>query len=263
MIQTYSGVVCANFGCRVNGVELCFGAWHAKCFHQSKEDKFPVLSLSDLEESLIDERFIEEGDKDRFKCGRDGDHLMTPFQCENCHFYNLKGRGRIKGCSPDDLLAMCIRRATLDSFWSRERSTVAANLGEIRRYAHIQGLFGLGTIAFPVRGPFGSNDTMGMEVACALLVRSLAGGRNAKHVQYETVRKLRSMYSNYVHTCPGGTGDTFMSDLGSASMVSTSITNQLWFKRFMIGCHRRMGDVWMPDAPVTKEVILCCLRLSK
>ena len=260
MMPNYSGVVCANFGCRVNGIEPCFGAWHAKCFHQAKEDKFPVLSLSDLEESLIDERFIEEGDKDRFKCGRDGDHLMTPFQCENCHFYNLKGRERIKGCSPDDLLAVCIRRATLDSFWSRERSTVASNLGEVKRYAHIQDLFGLGAIAFPTRGPFGSNDTMGMEVACAILVRSLDGGRNAKHVQYETVRKLRSMYSNYVHTCPGGTGDTFMSDLGSASMVSASITNQLWFKRFMIGCHRRMGDVWMPDAPVTKEVILCCLR---
>ena len=86
MIPSYSGVVCANFGSRTNGVELCFGAWHAKCFHQGREDKFPVLSLSDLEESLIDERFIEEGDKDRFKCGRDGDHLMTPFQCENCHF---------------------------------------------------------------------------------------------------------------------------------------------------------------------------------
>ena len=52
MIPNYSGIVCANFGCRTNGSDLCFGAWHAKCFHQGREDKFPVLSLSDLEESL-------------------------------------------------------------------------------------------------------------------------------------------------------------------------------------------------------------------
>jgi hypothetical protein len=33
--------------------------------------------------------------------------------------------------------------------------------------------------------------------------------------------------------------------------VSNSPTNSEWFRRFMRGCHRRMGDVWLPDRPIT------------
>jgi hypothetical protein len=42
-----------------------------------------------------------------------------------------------------------------------------------------------------------------------------------------------------------------MSDEGGAGMISNSPTNAEWFRRFMKGCHRRMGDVWMPDRPIT------------
>ena len=54
------------------------------------------------------------------------------------------------------------------------------------------------------------------------------------------------MYSNFVHTCAGGSGASFVSDDGTGAVISNSPTNRLFFKRFMQGCHQRMGDVWKP-----------------
>jgi hypothetical protein len=48
---------------------------------------------------------------------------------------------------------------------------------------------------------------------------------------------------------------------GAAGAVSRSPTNSEWFRRFMKGYHRRMGDVWMPDRPVTIQELTRCLEL--
>ena len=216
------------------------------------------MSANDLDDSLVDENYLEDEDKGRFQEARDGDHLMSPFQCDECHLYNMVGRRAIKGYAPDDLVLLCIRRATLDAFWSRERSTVAANLKEVRKYIDNLRLMGLETIAFPAKGPHARSDSWGMAVACGLLLRSKDKGRNAKYVQFETVRRTRSMYSNVIHTCEGGTGQSFMGGEGSLT-ASNASTNKPWFKRFMLGCHRRMGDVWLPDQPITMNIMEVCL----
>ena len=41
-----------------------------------------------VKKTLDDEGNVIEKDKDvnRLMVGRDGDHLITPFQCETCHF---------------------------------------------------------------------------------------------------------------------------------------------------------------------------------
>ena len=52
-----------------------------------------------------------------------------------------------------------------------------------------------------------------------------------------------------------------MGEEGAAGAVSSSPMNTEWFRRFMKGCHRRMGDVWMPDRPVTIQELLKCLML--
>ena len=59
----------------------CRGAWCAQCYKQHDEDNFPVLLASDLND-LIAEEELEVEEKERFKVARDGDHLMTPFQCD-------------------------------------------------------------------------------------------------------------------------------------------------------------------------------------
>ena len=221
-------------------------------------DKFPVLSANDLDDSLVDENYLEDEDKERFKEARDGDHLMSPFQCDECHLYNMIGRKAILGYAPDDLVLLCIRRANLDAFWSRERSTVASNLKEAKRYIENLKLMGLETIAFPPKGPHSRSDSWGMAVACGFLLRSKDRGRNSRHVQFETVRRTRSMYSNVAHTCEGGTGISFMGGEGSLT-ASNASTNKPWFKRFILGCHRRMGDVWLPDQPITMKIMEVCL----
>ena len=40
-----------------------------------------------------------------------------------------------------------------------------------------------------------------------------------------------------------------------------SPTNSPWFKRFMRGVHKRMGDVWIPDRALMKRELMLCLTL--
>ena len=99
----------------------------------------------------------------------------------------------------------------------------------------------------PQRGPYHKSDDWGVHLACSMVLRSLDPGRNASHIQYETVRKMRSFYSNYAHVCPEGTGVNFMSLDGGSARVSNAASNGIWFQKFMGGMHRRMGDVWLPN----------------
>mmetsp|Transcript_3766 Transcript_3766/g.5141 ORF Transcript_3766/g.5141 Transcript_3766/m.5141 type:complete len:86 (+) Transcript_3766:6431-6688(+) len=72
---------------------VCLGVWHAECYVKHDKDIFPRFSYKDLENSFIPEGEEDPGgDEGRYNRARDGDHLMTPFQCDYCHFWNLKGR---------------------------------------------------------------------------------------------------------------------------------------------------------------------------
>ena len=48
--------------------------------------------LRAVERGFIDDNLLEADDVMRFKNARDGDHMMVPFQCDICHFQNLKGQ---------------------------------------------------------------------------------------------------------------------------------------------------------------------------
>jgi hypothetical protein len=50
-------------------------------------------------------------------------------------------------------------------------------------------------------------------------------------------------------------------DDGTGASVSNSKTNQLWFKRFMLGCHHRMGEVWMPDRALSQYELGSCFEV--
>ena len=87
IIPVLCGVVCANFGFK-RGVtsNACKNAWHASCFVQHVNDSFPSMNSKLEDEDLIDEDRMEVDDEMRFREARDGDHLMTNFQCDCCHF---------------------------------------------------------------------------------------------------------------------------------------------------------------------------------
>jgi hypothetical protein len=233
---------------------VCEGAWHGSCYQQLASDPFPVLQASDLDESFLGAEVLEDDDPNRFKWAREGDHLMCPFQCDTCHFYNIQKR-RPGAKAQDNVLLMCIRRAILDSFWSRESATVESNRREGARMRSGGERLGL-DMPYPERHAFPMEDSFGMAIACQTLLRSLDGGRNAATIQFETMRKLRSHYSNFHHTLPDGTGLSTIVEGRGSSTFTGSPTYSYWFRRFMTGCHRRMGDTWIPDRAITLEEIL-------
>jgi hypothetical protein len=167
---------------------------------------------------------------------------MCPFQCDVCHFRNTQGRSPSED-HHDELFMLCIRRANLDALWSRESSTVRVNKGRFNKAIELTGMLALEK-PYGERGPFPEEDSFGMKVACLTLLRSLDRGVNANTIQYETMRGLRSQFSNFAHTVPGGAGHASIGE-GSrgGTFFSDSPKNSYWFRRFMQGCHRRMGDV--------------------
>lgn len=142
----------------------------------------------------------------RFKNVRNGDHMMVPFQCNICHFQNLKGRMPLPGCHQGNLLLLCLCRVILDSFWSRKRSTVNSNRLERLNFFCNQELLGLEHKTLPYQGPYPVEYIWGFNLACVLVMRSLDKGNYTNKIQFETIWKMRTFISDYTHTSRGDMG---------------------------------------------------------
>ena len=178
---------------------------------------------------------------------------MICFQCDLYHFRNLKLMDPSR--SQEDInLLKTIRRANLDGFWAREPGTVEATKREGRKLAMLGRDMGLENL-FPAMGPFPVVDTQGMGVAVCMLVRSLDKGRYRATLQYDTVRKMRSAYSNIWHASRQTLTTSVMSRGMNKTYVTSCPTYGLWFERFMLGMHKRMGDEVRQDQAITLNVI--------
>jgi hypothetical protein len=195
------------------------------------------------------------GDELRFLRGRNGDHLMVPFQCDLCHFRNIMKRDPWSSKWQDHEILEYIRRANLDSFWSRESSTVAFNLREARRMEYkVAQRLEMPSITPPM-GPFPLTDECGMKAAIAMLDRSLDPGRYANQVQYGTFRKVRSTITNVIQAGVGGLEDSVGAYQRNKVWVTKAATQKFWFARFMEGLHKRVGEIRMPDKILRIEEI--------
>lgn len=204
----------------------------------------------------MEDEVDQEEERERFTRARDGDHLMVPFQCDLCHFRNIQLRDPGSG-SRDGVLLVAIRRAILDSFWSRERSTVEGNMRQRAHFLRACEAFGVDEHRYGmVRGPFPVKDEWGMLEAATLLYRSEDAGRNIKTIQFNTMRKLRSFYSNHFHAGAGGVGMASLTGENGGRFFTDSNMFGFWFKRFIEGCHRRMGDNIKLDRAVTIDEML-------
>ena len=254
-------MVCDNFGTTRSGArEPCRGAWHPKCYKKDPADGFPVLGARDLEDTIIEEQDFEDDDPFRFAEACAGDHLMCPFQCDHCTFWNLRGRKPIETDTKDKFTMVCIRRVILDSFWARERSTVVYNARQLAKYFDACDRLG-DEETLPPKGPWPTDDSFGVRLALASVVRSLDPGNYAKTIQFETVRKVRSAFSNYIHASVDGTGESFIADDSGVQSISRSTSNSHWFRRFMKGMHKRMGDIWIPDRAITIHEVLIAFTI--
>jgi hypothetical protein len=211
---------------------------------------FPIRQLIDDD----GEELIEEEYSLRFLKARAGDHLMTPFQCEVCHVRNVLGRNIRNDKASDCELKEMIRRANIDSFWSREKTTVATNLLEARRMERTMGKYGLPATTPPM-GPWPLEDSVGMKAAIAVLDRSLDKGVYEENVQWNTFRKQMSAVTNISQASVGGLMNSVGAYERRRMWISNAASHQFWFSRFMTGVHKRVGQVRKADKEMAIEVV--------
>ena len=189
---------------------------------------------------------------------RDGDALMTPFECNVCVFRRLKGRDPHFRKQQDQFLLDLIRRANLDAFWSRVRSTVNQNLSKIRmllEFSKNTGEDGL----FVSRKPFPMRDHCGYELAVATLQYSRRPGKHDhNYTQFNTIRKLRSAYGNWLRASTHTNQHHFVlnDDAGKSVRLIDNKSLSLWFQRFNAGMKYRMGVVWKPNKAFSTQLLL-------
>ena len=106
-------------------------AWHGRCYKLRKGDNFPIVKLDEVE------GIGDPEDENKFKYGRNGDHLSCPFQCDLCHFRNIQLRDPRIESKQDKNMLIAIRRANLDSFWGRSAGTIKNNKTNLRRLVTI------------------------------------------------------------------------------------------------------------------------------
>lgn len=160
----------------------------------------------------------------------------------------------------DRRLLKYIRRAQLDAFWATEPITISRNLAELRRGSQIAHSLGFGSAMFPPMGPFPVEDTFGMGPAIVMLDLSLRPGVNDKTVQFNTIRKFRSSFSNLYHASAKSQRSSTMSNGVRKLTVTDCPTYGDWFTRFNKGCHKRMGDIVCPDRAVSIPIMLELFR---
>ena len=225
----------------------CNSFWCNGCYRIEDDGIFPIRRPSDEEGFAV----VVEKDKHRFLQGREGDHLLTTFQCDLCHFRNLKGHSPLDSYEDNQLL-LFIRRANLDAFWARETGTVKNTRRDIASIMRNASSFGLKNI-LPKMGPFPVTDSHGMGLAVCMLRRSLDVGKNERTIQFATTQKMKSSYANvWRASINGNIGAVAVRD--TAKMTYSSCpTHGEWFERFTRGMHERMGDKVIQDLGITIE----------
>ena len=101
-------------------------------------------------------------------------------------------------------------------------------------------------IFFSQFGPFPLEDIWQVAEAFCVVWRLLDAGNNSQQVQFDTIQKICTFQSNYVHAGIDGTDPVFLGTDETSSRVSNSVTNLIWSSRFMQGCHKRMGGFKFP-----------------
>ena len=185
--KNYHAILMGNF-------PPCHQMWCGKCYTSESGSLFHTASALTLGPAKENEREREEEknklrtvwegklrDKKDFQVGRDGDHLMVPFECDLCIFRKLRGTDPGTNSSQDHLLEKCIRRINLDAFWSRARSTVYQNKRQLLNSLDLSSMVGLQG-SYEHMGPYELDDHCGYEVAITILLYSLKKGKHDKTI---------------------------------------------------------------------------------
>jgi hypothetical protein len=241
--------------------------WCGKCYTSAPTPEFHIEgeegeNVGDDDHDRITSGWsAQKAESFRFRRGRNGDDLMIPFECDFCIFRKLYGRDPVE--VGDAYVMACIRRVNLDACWSRATSTVSGNASQIRQGLRLSASVGLSGPYYPP-GPLPRHDHCGYEVAIQMVLASLEKGvYSTTHKQFDTIRRLRSSYSNQIRASAiaNYTTLTLADNQGSTySRLAADPCGSLWFQRFMIGCKKRMGQDWRPNRAVSVELMVSLLE---
>jgi hypothetical protein len=246
--------------------------WCGECYTSHPTILFHVKQMEDHENGSSSEVECERmqrawGSKhrspDEYLVGRDGDHLLVPFECDLCIFRKLRLCDPLPSCEQDRLLLACIRQITLDSFWSRASSTVLGNRDKIRQGSVLSNLVGL-------EGPyvhFGSmppTNTFGYEVAIQIVLALRRPGKYSRdYTQWDSIRKFRTAYANHVRASPQANSNPLIlgDDKGKAQRFVEDGCSSYWYSRCSIGCKHRMGQDWRPNMALSTALFVAYLKM--
>jgi hypothetical protein len=204
--------------------------------------------------------------KDDYLRARDADCTLVPFECDLCIFRKLTKTEFLNPRNPQhSLLMSCTRRLNLDAFWSRSTATVQGQRDKLKQGLALSRLVGLEG-PYANEGPYPSFDHVGYEVAVQMLLMSRRKGLHSPtHLQFDTIRKLRTVYGNHLRASPQANRVTL--SLGDQKGRYTRFTYDkcasLWFYRFIEGCQHRMGQIWRPNQALSTDLLLEVLRQVK
>lgn len=189
--------------------------------------------------------------------GRNGYHILCPFECDLCIFRKLRRADPKATSEKDKELLVYIRRMNLDALWSRATATVNGNRDKAKKMVEV-GLQG----PFVHESPFPEHDHCGYEVALEMLKASKAQGKSAKtHLQFDTIRQFPTVFGNQLRARPKASGDSWgLVDVkGHYRRMANDPCSSLWFTRFKEGCKRRMGSDWNPNQAMTPDLVKAVL----
>lgn len=231
--------------------------WCGSCYIPHPTDRFYTFTPHD--ESGFE--WQREEDETRYRVGRNGNHLVTVFQCDHCIFVNLTRRLPLPHSPRDNLTLCCIRRANLDAMWGRETSTIRSTVQAVQKTISLLNSLGIEP-EYPALGPFPVTDQLGYGVALAMLLKSLEPGRYADHQQFETIRKLRSGYHNvYMSSVEGAFSLRSVGGDRAKHFLNVCPTHSSWFEHFAAGCLRRMGQEVRQDRAISLPLMHALLHL--
>ena len=183
---------------------------------------------------------------------RNGDHLLIPFQCELCHYPNLKGTNPT-GFKNDRIMLRAMRRENLHIFWFREPRMVSSTWRDSFKLAGLGMRVCLSNI-WPVMGLFLLEDSLGIGLAVAMLIRSLEKGKYQSNLQFDTVRKMRPIFSNTWHASKLTLTTSVIDNDTRKRMWIVVLHTHCSLKDLLLGCTRGWGEVHQ-DKVVTSKAL--------
>lgn len=189
--------------------------------------------------------------------------VCAPFQCDYCWFSNIH-KAEPNDWYPDVARKLAyIRRVNLDIMWSREPATVANSLNSLTKAKKCSEDLNLPHQEIKV-GPWPVADTCGFQTAIEMLKHSQGKGKNSsKYIQFDSIRKTRSAYSNAYESGPIRCLDNrrLKTDKGQLMAFVSGPTDSKLFSMFMLGCEKRMGRFVKQDLGISYRMIEAMLEL--